>query len=211
MPSRHDGRIHPLNGARLRSASSHDLGRQRSATRLTVRTPRAIHHIMKPQRQLHLARVDGKIAHLIELLQARLEVPQRVVMPTPRRPSANDTAVVPRRTRKAARLASCLPAIETCEIHDCLCILKNLSFLTRFIRFTNRLVIPLLMRRELFARKTLGNDPVPAARRAHSAGIEGMPNRSAPAHLLLTNPPIRGLGSPPTFRAEDFRTATHKN
>jgi hypothetical protein len=38
-----------------------------------------------------------------------------------------------------------------------------------------------------------------------------MPNRSAPAHLLLTNPPIPGLGSPPTFRAEDFRIAAHKN
>jgi hypothetical protein len=80
----------------------------------------------------------------------------------------------------------------------------------RFIRFTNRLVIPLLVRRELLARKTLGNDPIPAARRADAPRIEGMPNRSASTQLLIADPTIGRLRPPFTLRTEDFRITAHE-
>src|ERR1700744_3371060 len=71
--------------------------------------------------------------------------------------------------------------------------LQNLILLMSLIRTPDRLVIPLLMRRELLARQASGNDPIPAALRTHPVHIERVPNSAAPAHPRRPHPPARRL------------------
>ena len=60
------------------------------------------------------------------------------------------------------------------------------------------------MRRELPARQTRGNNPLPTTLRTHPVRIERIPNSAAPAHPRRAPPTARRFRPPLTFRTEDL-------
>jgi hypothetical protein len=83
---------------------------------------------VKPQRQLHLTWLHREIPKLIKLLETRLEMSLRMIVPTPRRPSANDPPVISHATFEAARPTSGLPSFKSRQDRD-LPLLRNIHLL----------------------------------------------------------------------------------
>jgi hypothetical protein len=89
-------------------------------------------------------------------------------------------------------------------------ILKH-CFLFRYLtRSVIRIMIPILMWRELLARKARRNNPIPIAPRAHAERIKRIPAVPTAPNLRRTPPPARRLRFPPTLRTKDLSSA-HSN